>query len=116
MQRKVNILSRFDGWAICISENDDERIPSYIVERLRLPPTVLEGIASDTSTDGKRRGPGRPPLKKAKAAYAAMGFTQGNLSREQVARLLETRTGEKPSAKTMRDWEREAGIAPPGEN
>lgn len=117
LQNISNTIKKFEGWAVCISEEDEDRSASFLTGFLGLPSRILEDASSDTVANDKRQGPGRAGLRKAKAAYAEMGNNRGELSREQAARLLESRTGEKPSAKTMRDWEQnQTEVTPPREN
>jgi hypothetical protein len=117
LQNISNTIKKFEGWAVCISEEDEDRSASFLAAFLGLPSRILEDALSNGVAYDKRQGPGRAGLRKAKAAYAEMGNNRGDLSREQMARKLESLTGEKPSAKTMRDWEQnQTEVTPPREN
>jgi hypothetical protein len=113
LQYEAETISQFEGWALCISEEDERHISAYITERYRLPVELLEEQSDENKAGGKRGQMGRPPMLKAKAAYAKMNFDRGELSREQLARRLESLTGEKPSPRTTRDWEGKAANLSP---
>ncbi len=108
----------FEGWALCISEEDYASIPDFIVERLQLPASVLTEDMAELGVKGRQKNKGgRPPLNKAKAAFSDMAFEKGTLSWEQLARRLERMTGEKPSPRTLRTWaEEKKHVPPPREN
>ncbi len=106
--------SKFEGWALCISEDDYASIPDFIVDRLQLPASVLTEDMEELGVQGRQKNKGgRPPLNKAKAAFADMGYEKGDLSWEQLARRLERLTGEKPSPRTLRTWAEEKKHVPP---
>lgn len=96
-------VERFEGWALCVKDEDEASIPTYILDRFELPESLL--AESNLSSKG-----GRPPLSKAKAKFEELGYEKGSKSWEQIARMLERQTGEKPSPKTLRDW-RKAGTS-----
>jgi hypothetical protein len=100
----ANSASNFEGWALCISEKDNESVPDYIVEQFGLPSAVLNKDMEELGIQGRHKGGGRPPLSKAKAEFSNMNFDKGDRSWEQLSRLLEQKTGEKPSPRTLRTW------------
>lgn len=112
LQHLSQILSKFEGWAVCVTKEEADTMQAFIVRYLRLPATVwIEVDGESGSTQGVKRI-GRPPLAKARAEFEKMGFEKGNMSWEQISRYLERETGEKPSPKTLRTWASEASIDP----
>lgn len=91
------ILESFGGWAVCITSDEYETVwQKYLAgERGNLDHMTV-------SEDKKKTG--RPGLDAAKAAFEAIGCEKGNASWEQIARRLESATGQKPTAKTLRRW------------
>ena len=96
ISRSARVMTQFENWALCLNEGQVQQIPDYIVDYLNLPEGFL----------GNQNKGGRPPLSKARAEFAKLGYTKGDRSWEQMALYLERKTGEKPSHKTMRDWQK----------
>ncbi|WP_149778406.1 hypothetical protein [Roseovarius litoreus] len=113
LNHTAEMISHFQGWAFCISEEDDAQMLEYIIKSYELPPELLDKVTSENTPDRKGRTIGRPPLEKAKAAFAEMGFKKGNRSWEELARHLERKTGQKPAPKTMRSWVSDAKAKQP---
>jgi hypothetical protein len=96
-------IAKFEGWSICISDDDYLKIKDFIVEDLDLNRNVLSDLLG-TEVSTNHRSTGRPPLKKARDEFALLGYDKGKRSWEQMAQYLEKRTGEKPAPKTLRTW------------
>ncbi len=116
LQHEAEIISKFEGWAFCISEEDEAKIPEFIAIRLKLPKEIFSSAMAGDMEQGNQKV-GRPSLDKARAEFARMKYDKGNRSWTQLANHLERTTGERPSPKTMRDWiSQYLSLNPPGEN
>jgi hypothetical protein len=91
------ILVHFAGWSICL---DDATYKGEWSEYLH----GKKKLFPDKDGDDNAASIGRPRLQRAHAAFEAMSFDKGELSWAQLIAKIDKMTGERPSAKALRNW------------
>jgi hypothetical protein len=101
---KAILLEKFEGMALCVpSSFVDKNWGTFWVNKGQREIDRWDEFGCEIiDTTTSRRG--RPSLRKAQQAFAAMGYDKGDLSWGQLQQKIAIQTGERPSPKTFRDW------------
>jgi len=90
-----DLIENFGGWAFCLSkEAYDQSWSEHCSHSIKEYTDEVEPLVRV----------GRPGLEKAREEWEAMNCAKGDRSWERISRIIEAKTGQKPSHKSLRDW------------